>query len=240
MPKHKTAVIIVARCKSERFPNKVIANLGNKPVIVHLIDKAKLMKTNWVIVATSNEPEDDRIQNLCQNNGVECYRGSNRDLYGRLKGCVEKYDITHYIEFSGDSPFVDIRPAKRILELMVVKPNFDIYYPEFYPAGILGIMCIGRAITYLKKIGKYIYDEHDFEEEQEQPNFVENRYKNEFSRIKIPTYDLYNRKQTPINLCIDYSLQLAIANFVVKKLGGQFPLNYDDVEKVYRNTTTLE
>ena len=50
----KTAVIIPARMGSMRFPGKVLADLGGKPVIQHVWENAMQSKADLVMVAADD------------------------------------------------------------------------------------------------------------------------------------------------------------------------------------------
>ena len=55
-------IIIQARTSSKRFKSKVLLNLFNEIVILHLIKKLKNIKyINKIIVATSIENSDNRL-----------------------------------------------------------------------------------------------------------------------------------------------------------------------------------
>ena len=54
----KTAVIIPARMGSMRFPGKVLADLGGKPVIQHVWENAMRSKADSVTIAA----DDPRVE----------------------------------------------------------------------------------------------------------------------------------------------------------------------------------
>ena len=51
----KTAAIIPARMGSTRFPGKVLAQLGDKPIVQWVWERTKASKADEVIVASDSE-----------------------------------------------------------------------------------------------------------------------------------------------------------------------------------------
>ncbi len=60
-------VIIPARLASTRLPNKPLADLGGKPMVVRVAERAQLSGASRIIVATDH-PD---IQAACEQHGVE-------------------------------------------------------------------------------------------------------------------------------------------------------------------------
>lgn len=236
-----TGVVILARMKSERFPGKVVAQLGGRPILAHLIDKARHVGPDKIVVATSTEPEDDAIVDLCDREGALCFRGPDRDILTRILGAWRHHGLTHAVEFSGDCPFIDIDSAMRVRDALVKHPDFDQYEPTCYPHGILGIMCAGRGRTYWEKLAEIV---HRFPEE-ERGRYIESPWilgtmvvPSPFSVYAVDTGDLHDPRVTPINLCVDYPLQLAILNRIVGRMGF-VPHSYKTMEKAFRTWRDL-
>jgi 3-deoxy-manno-octulosonate cytidylyltransferase (CMP-KDO synthetase) len=61
-------VVIPARLGSTRLPRKPLADIGGKPMVVRVAERAKLSLAQRVIVATDSA----EIQLACEANGVEC------------------------------------------------------------------------------------------------------------------------------------------------------------------------
>jgi spore coat polysaccharide biosynthesis protein SpsF len=57
----------------------------------HVIQRVKRARmVDRVVVATSTAPADDAIENMCQENGVPCYRGSENDVLDRFYTCCAR------------------------------------------------------------------------------------------------------------------------------------------------------
>lgn len=234
----KTGTIILARMESNRFPGKAIAPLFGRPVIAWLIDKGKDLGTDEVIVATSYEDADDAIERVCEDEGCRCFRGHPQFIAGRQAGAFEAYDLTHAMHFSGDSPFIDINAAGLVLEHMIAEPMYDTYTAAVYNAGMLGIQCSGHARTYYDKMIPLIEEDPDFPRYQQTTGHFEAKYGGLISTRTIKVPGIFHPYVTPINLCVDYPLQLAILNQVCEKLGA-FPYDYRDIEEFYATHSEL-
>ena len=76
-----SAILITARLKSERLPMKVIKPISGVPMIIHMLDRLKLAKTPAkIIICTSTLEQDDPLEQIANEQGVECYRGDPDDV----------------------------------------------------------------------------------------------------------------------------------------------------------------
>ena len=77
-------LIIQARCGSARLKEKVFLELNEKSILLNIVDRCKLSKkVDEIIIATSTNKEDDKINDFCNLNNINCYRGDERDLINR-------------------------------------------------------------------------------------------------------------------------------------------------------------
>jgi spore coat polysaccharide biosynthesis protein SpsF len=67
---------------STRLPGKVLKPIGGLPLVI-VAAKRSQNKGRRVIVATSDEPQDDAVNDLVQSEGIECFRGSHLNLLDR-------------------------------------------------------------------------------------------------------------------------------------------------------------
>jgi 3-deoxy-manno-octulosonate cytidylyltransferase (CMP-KDO synthetase) len=99
-----TAIIIPARYASTRLPGKPLIEVGGKPIIQWVYEKAKQSKyANKVIVAT----DDERIYNAVKDFGGEAEMTSPNHQSGsdRIFEVMNKNpDITMAVNVQGDEP----------------------------------------------------------------------------------------------------------------------------------------
>ena len=92
----KIVCIIQARISSSRLPAKILLPGYNKPLLFHLIDRInKCKKINQVVVATSQNPLDDLLHDLCLSKKIKVFRGSLNDLLERYFKCAKKFKADH-------------------------------------------------------------------------------------------------------------------------------------------------
>ena len=101
--------IIQARMGSSRFPNKTLKNIGGKPLLELIIERIKYTKCiDEIIIATTNEPEDDRLAEWIVNNNLKLYRGSSDDVLDRFYQASQLVNgIETIIRVTADDPFKD-------------------------------------------------------------------------------------------------------------------------------------
>ena len=89
----KVVATIEARMRSSRLPGKVLRRVVGKPMLELLIERLlRARRIDEIVVATTDNPADDAIEELAQRLGVGCFRGSEEDVPGprapgRAVGC---------------------------------------------------------------------------------------------------------------------------------------------------------
>ena len=69
-------VVIVCRYNSTRLPGKILKKIEGKSILKRIYYRInQVISQNHIIVATSIEESDDRIQEFCDKNNIQCYRG---------------------------------------------------------------------------------------------------------------------------------------------------------------------
>ena len=109
MEKIKNLCILQARIGSTRLPGKVLFKVGNMPLLEYQIKRLWLAKKiNKIVVATSVDKKNDRIEKLCKKMGIECFRGSEGDVLDRFYQCSLKHpQYGNIIRTTGDCPLID-------------------------------------------------------------------------------------------------------------------------------------
>lgn len=114
----KTGFLITARLKSTRLPEKLLREVEGKPIFSHMIDRLKLTKSaEEIIVCTSTNPQDDRLESMAVAEGVLCFRGDEDDVMKRLSDAAEHFKLDYILSITADCPFSDPEYADKIVEL---------------------------------------------------------------------------------------------------------------------------
>lgn len=100
-------VVIPARYQSSRLPGKVLADIGGKPMIQWVIEKAQLSGARKIIVATDNDDVAQAVSTLhCE---VCKTRDDHQSGTERLAEVMEKYQFNDdeiIVNVQGDEPFI--------------------------------------------------------------------------------------------------------------------------------------
>lgn len=101
---------------SERLPGKVLADLCGTPVLAWLLDRLGRSERAGLMVATTTEPGDDAVAELCEERDVDVFRGHPTDVLARFSAAVEWAGAETIARVSADSPFVDHRVADTVID----------------------------------------------------------------------------------------------------------------------------
>ena len=104
----KINLSIEARTTSSRLPGKVLKKINDIPMLQLLIEKCKKSSViNEIIVSTTINSSDDLIFELSKKLNVNCFRGSELDVLGRVCNTHIKYKTDIVVELTGDNPLQD-------------------------------------------------------------------------------------------------------------------------------------
>lgn len=91
-----------------------------------------------LIVATSQRAEDDAIEALCRQNGVEVFRGDAEDVLSRYVAVTERYSLNPIVRICGDCPLIDPDIVTATMHAFAAG-EFDYYSnvrPRSFPRGL--------------------------------------------------------------------------------------------------------
>ena len=106
--KQKVVASIEARMNSSRLPGKVMLKVKGKALLEIMIRRVQASNLiDEVIVATTNNPMDQPIVDLCHRLGVNVYRGSESDVLLRVLEAQTSLSSDIVVELTGDCPLID-------------------------------------------------------------------------------------------------------------------------------------
>ena len=119
----KTAAIIPARMGSTRFPGKVLANLGGKPIVQWVWERTKASKADEVIIASDSE----EVIRAAEAFGANAQMTSPDHPSGsdRIWEVASKLDCDIIINVQGDEPFMEPSVIDRLIDVMQSTPAPD-------------------------------------------------------------------------------------------------------------------
>jgi spore coat polysaccharide biosynthesis protein SpsF (cytidylyltransferase family) len=134
----RTAVIVLARMGSRRLPGKALLDLDGKTLIARVLERVALAeRADLVILATSENVQDDPLVDAAENAGVMLFRGAHDDVLGRLVSCCDTHRLARIVRISGDSPFmppdlIDLSITRHDASAADIVTNV---HPRSYPPG---------------------------------------------------------------------------------------------------------
>lgn len=111
------AAIVQARMGSSRLPGKVLLPLQGKPMLIQQLERVQRVKgLDQVIVATTTEPGDQVIVDVCREYGIACYRGSSSDVLDRYYQIAKEVGANEIIRVTADCPLLDPQVVDQLVE----------------------------------------------------------------------------------------------------------------------------
>ena len=85
----KKAIFVTVRMDSSRLPDKTMKKILGKPVLEHIINRAKQTTMfDGIIVCTTERKIDDQVAEVAQACGARVFRGSLEDKLDRWNGAA--------------------------------------------------------------------------------------------------------------------------------------------------------
>ena len=100
--------IIQARMGSSRLPGKVLSKIDGETLLEIQIDRiSKAKSLNKIIIATTNLPMDDVINDFCNQHHIDCYRGDENDVLSRYYETAKSHSLSTIVRLTADCPLID-------------------------------------------------------------------------------------------------------------------------------------
>jgi spore coat polysaccharide biosynthesis protein SpsF (cytidylyltransferase family) len=110
--------LLQARVSSSRLPRKVLKPILGRPMLLHQLDRVRRARSlDALVVATSTDPGDDAIAELCATAGIDCFRGSLDDVLDRFYQAARRYAPEHVVRLTGDCPLADPQLIDRVVNV---------------------------------------------------------------------------------------------------------------------------
>jgi spore coat polysaccharide biosynthesis protein SpsF len=226
--KNKIDVIVEARMTSSRLPGKILLTACGIPLLQLMIERLKRIDlVNGIIVATTTNKSDDVIVSLCSQLDINCFRGDENDVLGRVVEAAQQYKTDIIVEITSDNPLIDPHLCNDIIKkYLELDPNIDFVSNDVgcyrddvkvtFPLGLCNTKVFRR--TLLEKVAKTTSNAVD--REHVVNNIVNNPGK--YSLFNVNAKKIYNRSD--IRLTLDYPEDYKVIKSVFEAL---YPLNPD-------------
>jgi spore coat polysaccharide biosynthesis protein SpsF len=104
----RVLAVLQARQSSTRLPGKVLLPVLGEPMLARQIERIRrARRLDGLVVATTDQPEDEAIAALCAGLGVDCFRGALADVLDRFYQAARTRSPEHVVRLTGDCPLSD-------------------------------------------------------------------------------------------------------------------------------------
>jgi len=114
----KIVATIEARMTSSRLPGKVLMEAAGKPMLEHLVNRLKSVKSlDEIVLATTINHADDQLEEFARKANIRCYRGSEDDVMRRVISAAESAEAEIIVEITGDCPIIDPQLVEQAISI---------------------------------------------------------------------------------------------------------------------------
>ena len=144
----KIVLIIQARMSSTRLPGKSMMPLSDKPLVYRMVERLKkCKKIDEIVIATSDQPEDEVLVALAKKLEVSYFKGNLLDVRDRYLKAAEKSNADFIIRIPADNPIPDWNEIDKLVD----------FHLENNPQGFSSNLAQVNNSEYLDGIGAEIF-----------------------------------------------------------------------------------
>ena len=144
----KVVLIIQARMSSTRLPGKSMMPLADKPLVYRMVERLKnCKKIDEIVIATSDQPEDQVLVELSKELQVSYFQGNLLDVRDRYLKAAEQFQADFIIRIPADNPMPDSNEIDKLIE----------FHLENNPSGFSSNLAQVDNSEYLDGIGAEIF-----------------------------------------------------------------------------------
>jgi spore coat polysaccharide biosynthesis protein SpsF len=158
----KIVAIIQARFASSRLPGKVLLPIAGQPMLGRVVERARrAVSIQEVVVATTVDPSDDAVAEMCRERGYACERGSLYDVLDRYYQAARAHQADVIVRITADCPLIDPQEIDRTVEAFRhtgadfaanrLPPPFKRTYPIGLDTEVCSFAALERAWTEAKE-----------------------------------------------------------------------------------------
>ncbi len=119
----RVVAIVQARQGSSRLPGKSLRPLSGKPLILHVLERARAIPgVVDVVLATSTHERDDLLAVTAVAAGFGTVRGSELDVLDRMLLAARVSKADHVMRVTGDCPLLAPDVAREVLQAYLTSP----------------------------------------------------------------------------------------------------------------------
>ncbi len=200
-----TAIIVQARMASTRLPGKILKKVLDKTLLEYQLERLYTVKSaDQVIIATTDQEQEQPIVDLCQKLSVPYFRGSEEDVLSRYYGAATKYQVDTVVRVTSDCPLIDPAVVDQVISFYLSHQNEYDYvsntFPELtYPRGM-------DTEVFSYKALKEAFEEAVDQVEREHVTIFIKRRPKRYRIINLPYEKDYSHYRLTVDTPADFEL----------------------------------
>ncbi|MGV8081453.1 MAG: cytidylyltransferase domain-containing protein [Syntrophales bacterium] len=116
----KIVATIEARMTSSRLPGKVLLPADGKPMLKHLVDRLRQVKSICsIVLATTVNSADDCLEVFAKEEAIASFRGSEDDVMARVIDAADSVSADIVVEITGDCPVIDPLLVEQTIQMFL-------------------------------------------------------------------------------------------------------------------------
>ena len=156
--KMRVVASIEARMNSDRLPGKVLSDIHCRPALSRLISRLKNSRMiDDVVLATTTKKNDDVLEEWAAKEGINCYRGSEDDVLGRVVAAHKYMETDLVVEVTGDSVLLDPEVIDLGIETYLAN-NCDVVSNTWKPSYPMGVDVQVFSLQILHDVSETVFD----------------------------------------------------------------------------------
>jgi len=228
--------IIQARMSSTRLPGKVMIKIDKENTVldcvINQLQDSKEIKN--IVIATTDQKEDDVIVEFLKKKGIKYFRGSKQDVLDRYYQCAKKFNFSEIIRITSDNPLIDYEIADMVVKhfqsnnydyISIDQPlnTFHKTYPSGYNVEVFTFSALENAWKNTKLPS---------EREHVTPYFYKN--KEIFKQTNVKNSEDFSNFRCTVDTKYDIELVQKIYSNIKKR-----PILLSDVIKLFKKNPQL-
>lgn len=102
------SIIIEARLKSTRLPNKILMKINKYSFLEYLVRRLKLVKNiRDIIIATTDNESNEEIIQIAKRNKIKWFKGSEKNVIQRVIKTAKYFKCKNLVRITSDCPVID-------------------------------------------------------------------------------------------------------------------------------------
>ncbi len=214
---NKVGIIIFSRFSSKRLPGKAMQMILEKPLLGHVISRAKKINKNIkVVVATSTLGSDDIIEKYALEQKIAVFRGDLENVVLRSVNCCEKFGFEDFVRVCGDRPLFPPELCRDLIDIHK-SGKFDLTTNaqlKTFPYGMTAEVINTKSLKKLMKLVKLKSDKE---------HLTSFYYKNP-NLFSIKNISCKTKNISKLNYAVDYKKDIRRISRLLRKLKKPYEL----------------